>query len=278
MADNPQQSQERVPYLTPKEGENLPQKEVSTKAHGRLKLAANAIEATKKAIQHQGNQIPALKASNMNSFYRLLVMRDALDQPCWEYTTPEAAELANENPEADTAAKADLAGGGNCGEHAALAYHYLRLYAKGDKIQTAAKSGLDHAFVIMGDLKGDTDQDLVVSDPWPNKPTACLWEDHFAYCARKDIEVDMQQVADGKSFKAAIAAGLRLTAYGKQAIQWAVSEEETKKETDNHRQNHFWNHEDTVGRGKKFDYQPKPPEQQTPAGRPGQGATQQPGR
>lgn len=116
--------------------------------------------------------------------------------------------LAAQNPEADIAAKADLAHGGNCGEHAWVAYHYLRLHAKGERIQVSQKDDLDHAFVIIGDLKKEQDHDLAVSDPWPNNPTACLWEDHFAYTPDRSKIIDHQsQVADGKSYKAAIAAG-----------------------------------------------------------------------
>src|SRR6185295_18301095 len=175
-------------------------------------MAADAIAATKKAIQHQGNQIPSLQSTKLNSAFRLTVMRS---KDCWEYTTAESKQLALENDEADVAAKADLAHGGNCGEHASVAFHYLRLHAKGQPIQHAAKAGLDHAFVLIGDLKADTDADIAVSDPWPNNPTACLWEDHFAFTPdRKKIENNQAMVADGKSYKAAIAAGLKLSAKG----------------------------------------------------------------
>jgi hypothetical protein len=243
------EGQQRRPYLDPKPGENLPDKNVSQKAMGRLTLAADAIAATKKAIQHQGNQVPSLKATKMNSMYRLRVMRD---DRCWEYTTREAQQLAYENREADIAARADLAHGGNCGEHAWVAYHYLRLNAKGERIQVSQKSGLDHAFVVVGDVKKEKDNELVVSDPWPNNPTACLWEDHFAFCDRKDLLDHQSQVADGKSFKDAILSGLKLSAYGEQMVKKAESEEETKKKTDDWQANHFWNHDDAAS--EKFHY------------------------
>ncbi len=249
---------ERRPFLDPKEGEHLPEKQVSAKAMDRLKVAADGIAATKQVIQHQGNQIPALKATNMNSRYRLQVMRD---QRCWEYTTDESRQLAYENREADVAAKADLAHGGNCGEHAWVAYHYLRLHAKGQQIQLSAKSGLDHAFVILGDLKNDKDNELAVSDAWPNNPTACLWEDHFAYTNdRTKIENNHSQVADGKSFKAAIAAGLKLSAYGEAMVKKADTDEQTKQQTDDYKANHFWNHDDAAS--SKYEYKQEKPAQQ----------------
>lgn len=235
---------ERRPYLDPEPGEHREEKKVSGKAMQRLGVAADAIAATKKAIAHQGNQVPALKATKMNSYNRLRVMRD---ERCWEYTTAESQALAWQNPEADIAAKTDLAHGGNCGEHAWVAYHYLRLHAKGDHIQVSQKDGLDHAFVILGDVKKEKDNELAVSDPWPNNPTACLWEDHFAYTPERDKILDHQSmVADGKSYKAAIAAGLKLSAYGEKMVQKYESEEETKKKTDDWKANHFWWHDDAA--------------------------------
>jgi len=257
MSDEP--AQERRPFLDPKPGEVLAEKQVSANGMERLKVAADGIAATKAAIQNQGNQIPALQRTNMNSRYRLQVMRD---DRCWEYTTAESRQLAGEHQEADTAAKADLAHGGNCGEHAWVAYHYLRLHAKGQPIQLSAAKGLDHAFVLIGDLKKDKDNEIAVSDPWPNNPTACLWEDHFAYVAeRENIENYQSQVADGKSFKAAIAAGLKLSAFGEQMIKKADTEEQTKQQTDDYKANHFWNQDDTAS--SKFEYkQEKPAAQQ----------------
>lgn len=253
MADPDPQTRERRPYLDPQPGENLPEKEVSSKAYARLGVAADAIAATKKVIQHQGNQVPALKATNMNSQYRLIAMRDSR---CWEYTTDESRMLAYQNQEADVAAKAELANGGNCGEHAWVAYHYLRLHAKGQPIQYSAKSGLDHAFVIVGDVATEKDNELVVSDPWPNNPTACLWEDHFAYTSdRKKIENYESQVADGKSYKAAIMAGLKLSSYGEAMIKKAESDEETKKKTDAWKENHYWWHDDAAST--KYEYKPE---------------------
>lgn len=230
-------------------------KTVSAKAMNRLNLAADAIAATKRAIQHQGNQIPSLQATNMNSLARLRVMRTAA---AWEYT-PEAAALANKNKEADVAAKADLAHGGNCGEHSWVAYHYLREHAGGEIINRVSPSYIDHAFVIIGDMKKDTDQDLAVSDPWVNKPVSCLWEDHFAKGPREEISATTM-VADGKSFKNAIMAGLKLSKYGEQMVKQASSPEETTEATTTKAsENHFWNHDDARAGGHQFQYKAEQP-------------------
>jgi len=253
-------SDERKPFLDPKEGESLPEKTVSQQAMTRLSLAADAIGATKRAIAHQGNQVPSLLATNMNSQYRLKVMRT---KAAWEYT-PEAQDLAYQHKEADVAAKADIAHGGNCGEHAWVAYHYLRQHGAGQPINRVAPTYIDHAFVIIGDLKKDADNEMAVSDPWTNNPTACLWEDHFSHGPRKDVESQASMIADGNSYKSAIAAGLKLSAYGEQMVKQADSDEETKDKTDNWKANHFWQQDNTTAKDAKFDYKAEQPAKAQP--------------
>src|SRR5687768_2464980 len=90
----PNEDPARRPYLDPEVGEQLPEKKVTGKAMNRLGAAADAIAATKKVIAHQGNQVPSLKATKMNSYHRLQVMRD---ERAWEYTTPESQTLAWQN-------------------------------------------------------------------------------------------------------------------------------------------------------------------------------------
>jgi hypothetical protein len=249
-----------TPVATPEERKKFTdttsaEKKVSPKAMNRLNLAADAIAATKRAIQHQGNQIPALQATNMNAQARLRVMRSSA---AWEYT-PEAAALASKNKEADVAAKADLAHGGNCGEHSWVAYHYLREHAAGEIINRVSPSYVDHAFVILGDMKKDTDQELAVSDPWVNKPVSCLWEDHFAKGAREEISA-VTMVADGKSFKNAIMAGLKLSKVGEQMVKQASTDAETAEATGPKAgENHFWNHDDARAPGHQFQYQAEQP-------------------
>ena len=259
MSDTPQATpEERKKYTD----SSSPDKTVSAKAMTRLNLAADAIAATKRAIQHQGNQIPALQATNLNSRARLSVMRS---NAAWEYT-PEAAALAGKNKEADVAARADIAHGGNCGEHSWVAYHYLREHASGETINRVSPSWIDHAFVIIGDLKKDEDKDLAVSDPWVNKPVSCLWEDHFATGPRADLN-PRTMVADGQSFKSAIAAGLKLSKLGEQMIKEASSDADTQRETTtNAKANHYWNHDDARAPGSEFHYKPEQPAAGTAAG------------
>ncbi|MEO8701051.1 MAG: hypothetical protein ABI867_13465 [Kofleriaceae bacterium] len=248
MADD--QTHEPNPFLGPKPGETLPEKKVSAAAMTRLQLAADGIAATKRAIAHQGNQVSSLFSTNMNAKYRLQVMRNSA---AWEYT-PEARALAGQHKEADVAAKADLAHGGNCGEHSWVAFHYLREHAVGQPINRVAPTYIDHAFVIIGDLKTDPDNAMAVSDPWTNKPTAVLWEDHFSKGPRDQVASQSTMVADGNSYKEAIMAGLKLSAYGEQMIKKADTEAETKDQTDHWKENHFWEQDDTAAQGSKFNY------------------------
>jgi hypothetical protein len=233
----------------PKEDElELPGKKVSAKAMTRLGHAKAAIATTKSVLNFgAGNQTEAISGTKMNSRFRLLAMRN----PQFFELAPEVQPLANENYEAYVAAQADLVHGGNCGEHAWIAYDYLRRSAKGDKIAYAG-SEIDHAFVLLGDKDHEPDSDVVVADPWPTRATACLWQDHF--CRDTKVNIHRSMKADGKSYKNAIRAGLRLTAEGKAAAERTATEKETKDAIDHSKENHFWQQPDTVADGKKFNY------------------------
>ena len=239
-------------------------KTISGAASGRMGPAAAAISHTKSVFSMgAGNQYDALKDTKFNSNYRLKVMRNF--SKYWEYDY-SIATLANQNPAALTHAMAEIAKGGNCGEHATVAYDYLNATAKGQKITKAAVKGFDHAFVLIGDLATEGDADIVVSDPWPSAATAVLWEDHFAYAVssdRADIDVKMSTTADGSNAKDVIKAGIRLNALGLKTIEMAKTEEDTdqalKDGTDRSegKKPWIWRHADTHATGKQFDYVPE---------------------
>lgn len=230
-------------------------KAVTGKAAGRLKLARATIDHTKAVMAFgAGNQYEALKATNFNSYFRMAAMRE---DSFWEIA-PSVMELAAANPEALTAAKADLAHGGNCGEHAQVGFDHLRATAKGEILNMADVEGLDHAFVIMGNLDSESDADLTVCDPWPTAATACLWEDHFAHTdEKKKINRRHTIVADGQNVKKVIAAGLRLTAEGQAFIQQRMSKADTDKELKKGTSGDhpwIWQHADTESRGADYEY------------------------
>lgn len=228
--------------------EVLPKKEVSSKAMGRLSKASDAISHTKGILSFgAGNQADAIRLSKANSYYRLKAMRD---RKSW-VLAPGLRALAGQFPNAMTAAKAQLAQGGNCGEHAAIAFDYLRRVA-GCTVNYSQKSGLDHAFVILGDIGKDSDKEMAVSDPWPTSPTATLWEDHFAYTPdSSEIIVHSQTQPNERDVVQALLAGLKLTARGQKILEMKKDDKGTDELVD---QDWVWGHGDAAAQGKKFDY------------------------
>lgn len=245
-------SAEVAPATRRADGEaELPTKQVSAKAARRLNFAKDAIAATKRVLHFgAGNQIEAIAATKMNSKFRLHAMRE----PSYWTLAPEVRQLAAENPEATTAAKADLVNGGNCGEHAYIAYDYLRRHAAGERILYAG-SEIDHAFVLLGDHRLENASEVAVADPWPTQATACLWEDHF--CFDTAITIYQEMKADGKSLKNAIAAGLRLSESGKRMAESSASQEQTDEAVENWQENHFWRQPNSAADGRMFQYTPK---------------------
>ncbi len=240
---------------------SLPEKEVSSQAMGRLKQAADAIEETDKVMAFgAGNQLEALQATNFNSYFRMAAMRD---NDCWELH-PSVISLARQYPEALTAAKADLAQGGNCGEYAMVAFDILRQRASGDVVNRCDSEGLDHAYVILGDIAQEADHELVVADAWPTAPTACLWEDFFGYRSdRGDLNTRNTASGDDRDVKAAIAAGLRLSAKGEAMLQHGFDEEKTKEEIKSGREGEnpwIWAHSNTAAQGSEYEYFSEPTE------------------
>lgn len=232
-----------------------PTKHVSPRAYALLTLAQRAIDHTKAIIQNQGNQLPAIERTKGNSFNRLRVVRN---DDYWTFTTDEAADVAARDPLAYIAAKVDIARGGNCGEHAVVAFNFLRSIAKGVKLQRCSYEGLDHAFVILGDLTQPDefpDNELVVADPWPISPEACLWEDHFANGGdRSQINVSNARVGDGLDNKESIKAGLKLTSEGTLQLLKTPSTQQQQEMLADPGKWHLWNHEDASA-DTEYDYE-----------------------
>ncbi len=242
-------------------------KQVSSRAANRLNKARDAINYTKVTIPAAGNQIPALRSESLNPYFRMKVMRNEKppsiqghvfpDPPYWQFTSNSAKKLASDNPADYTKAKARLAHGGNCGEHASVAYSYLRVFATGEKIAKCSVDGLDHAFVLIGDLTpvlGDFDEEIAVADPWPTQAKATLWEDHFAYKPwHISINQHLSMVADGQDVEPLISAGLQLTPEGQQVITEKLSPADTESFIEDHK-GHLWNHRLASKAGKEYDH------------------------
>lgn len=243
-----------------------PKKTVSGNAMARLKHARAGIEYTKEVLRFgAGNQKEALETSNFNAYFRMAAMRDP---ECW-HISPSVRPLAARHPDALTTAKAHLARGGNCGEHAQVGFEFLRATATGETINRVDVEGLDHAFVMIGDTRTEDGASLVVCDPWPTAPTACLWEDHFAHKADKSkLDVKRTAKADGTDVVAVIARGIRLTAKGHAWVNHAMSEEDTaeqvRKGTEGDKR-WIWQQSNAARRGSDYAYETDAPATTRPA-------------
>lgn len=218
-------------------------KVVTGTAMARLGKAEEANQYTKGVLKFgAGNQIEALDASKFNSNFRLGVVRT----PWFWNITAEADKIAATNESAEMAAKAEIAQGGNCGEHAHIAYNYLRHAAVGQEIAVASVSGFDHAFTFVGPSGGTKDMSqTAVSDPWPTAPKAVLWEDHFAkpqMTQPSDLNTEGNMVADGGKPIELIKAGLSLTDQGKAYLAKSKSSAEVQQEFKQHEEDRAEKH------------------------------------
>ena len=228
-----------------------PIKPVSKSAGARLPQASAAIAYTKAVLKFgAGNQFEAIKATDLNSRVRLNIMRT---DKYW-VIDPSVQALADANYEALTLAKANIAHGGNCGEHAQIAFNYLRATAVGTSLSLVAVAGLDHNFILMG-YPADSDSDVTVADPWPTAAKACLWEDHFAFTAdRTQIQVAHQMVADGKDLSGVIQLGVKLTPEGLALLTQKGTPEQVKDQLDNPGDHHIWQQPNANADGHAFQY------------------------
>ena len=148
-------------------------KEVSPKVAERLKLAARAIRFAEKAIPFAGNQHEALFATEGNSLNRTKVTRS--QEMRRRSSAAQTATRTGNDTLAAGAATIACTAGGNCGEYSKMSMHYLAGLNSGQTITRASVQGVDHAFVLIGDLKNDTPHENVVADAWVTHGKPVLW-------------------------------------------------------------------------------------------------------
>jgi hypothetical protein len=160
-------------------------KKVSAKAAERLQQAQAAIRAVKdKTAGGAGNQLESIASSGGNSSVRAQKAKSLV---------PGAIG----NRSASVARAGEIAGGGTCRELASMVYH--ELLAKGvAPIRIVKSAGVDHTFVLIGDLDGDKPGDLVAADAWPTLTQACLLTDHFAFKSIDKIQGGSVTESDDK--------------------------------------------------------------------------------
>lgn len=162
--------------------------EVSPKVAERLELARRALRFANVAIPFEGNQIVANQKTQGNAWNRMLATRNGrlIDR-----LTGDDARLARLDPLAAEAAVIACTRGGNCGENAQMAFHYMATHEDaGHPFHMISVDGMDHAYVLIGDLDKDPDHEIVVIDSWVLTSEPTLWSDFdFHEADRSKINV-----------------------------------------------------------------------------------------
>jgi hypothetical protein len=175
---------------------------VSAQTMTRLGLAQAAIKQVNNEILKfgAGNQAEDIRKTRGVALQRTKVLQDKKDID-WQVTRDNAADEKRVQPEpARRNILLQYYGASVCDDFGYATFNYLRQIASGQKLTRAASPGLHHAFVIIGDLKTDTDNELVVADPWPTSPQAVVWSDFFGYHPeRKALNIKNEMVADGSN-------------------------------------------------------------------------------
>src|SRR5215467_7930423 len=145
----------------------------------RLGLAQAAIKQVNNEILKfgAGNQAQDIRKTRGVALHRTKVLQDKKDVD-WQVTRDNAADEKRVQPEpARRNILLQYYGASVCDDFGYATFNYLRQIASGQKLTRAASPGLHHAFVVIGDLKTDADNELVVADPWPTSPQAVVWSD-----------------------------------------------------------------------------------------------------
>jgi len=175
---------------------------VSAKTMTRLQLAQAAIHQVNNEILKYGagNQADDIRKTRGVSLNRTKVLQDKKDVD-WTVIRDNAEDEKRVQPEpARRAILLKYYGASVCDDFGYATFDYLREIASGQQLTRAASPGLHHAYVIIGDLKTDTDSELVVADPWPTSPQACIWSDFFGYTdKRTSLNIKNSMVADGSN-------------------------------------------------------------------------------
>ena len=159
------------------------EREVSPKVAARLRLASQALRFVRKGIPYSGNQQEALVKTKGNSHYRMQLARSTTVAG----RVPDMRGMAAKDPLAARGAVIACTGGGNCGENATLALQFLKGVGANQTFTKAGVEGVDHAFVLIGDLKNDPFHEIVVVDAWVTHPQPLLYSDFVFQKERSKI-------------------------------------------------------------------------------------------
>ncbi|MEM9058972.1 MAG: hypothetical protein AAGD13_00795 [Pseudomonadota bacterium] len=151
---------------------------------GYLDIGDEVIEQVKKLVPHgAGNQVDDVKRTSGHAD-RLTGMAQRLVGPDWHRPMRNAAATIKY-------------GSGNCQDQAAVAYLCLR-----DRLPSAANVSYcvawatKHSFATIGNPETDSEDQVVVVDPWPIHPQAVRWKEHFC---RGDNRLEVKRSKSGKA-------------------------------------------------------------------------------
>lgn len=178
------------------------EKVASSTAIARIALAQRAIEHVNTQVMIYGasNQVEDIALTGGVAHKRGELLRGG--KFMGEYhVDKDARETDQGGNSARGTTLAEYYHAGACDDYSHVTFNYLREHASGQLLTRCTASGSHHAFVIIGDLDHDADEDLVVADPWPTRPQACTWRDFWAYTGRDNhdqIKRYSEMASDGK--------------------------------------------------------------------------------
>jgi hypothetical protein len=175
-------------------------------------LVARRIEAASGVIARVRELLPYRSGNNLCD-----VVRTEGESVSRQYGSRAAAKAiekyqTGEFDDLDDIALEDALGrifeAGNCEQQASVAFVELVLAGSNEMInycETDAEPS--HAFVVIGDMKRESAETLVVADSWPAEAAPCLWTHHFAFDS--DLEPAASMVSDGTDLRQRVSADNR---------------------------------------------------------------------
>ena len=154
------------------------------------------LAAAQKAIEHVNNNVMMYGAGNQleDIVTTRGVSRERARALKRKNVVSNDRSFRDGAEEARASVKAEHWKAGVCDDYAKVTLDYLRSVLSGVKLSRVANDR--HAFVLIGDPSTETGDQVVVADPWPTRPQAVLWQDHFCYTEQPRVNAEI--TSDGK--------------------------------------------------------------------------------
>jgi hypothetical protein len=154
------------------------------------------LEAAQAAIEHINNNVMQYGAGNqMEDIVETKgVSRNRAQALKQKNVVSDFRSMAPGAEEARSTVKAEHWKAGVCDDYAKVTLDYLRSQLTGVQLTRVAHDR--HAFVLIGNPETEPADQVVVADPWPTRPQAVLWKDHFCYTESPKVNAEVN--ADGQ--------------------------------------------------------------------------------